>query len=228
MTALPRNVLLGSLVMLSAIGVASCTSGDSGKTLSVTAVYNSPQYVLGGAAIDANPVIVYLGAKTLAYAWTVDLPPGGEVSIDGINTRDAKFTFNQTGDYNVKLLVYETSGTISEKSNGIYRVAGFAELSATVVAPAITGTPNASTGLITGSSPIVVSVSGGRAPYSYSWSTPSLGTLSSTTSANPTLTVVNAPAGSTITMTCVVTDSEATPQVQVFTVNIPVAATTSG
>ena len=224
MTATPRNLLLGSLFMFSAAGIASCTSSDAGKTLSVTAVYGSPQLVAGGTAVTTNPVIVYLGTKTLAYTWTVDLPPAGEVVYAATNTKNATFTFNQLGDYTVRLLVYESDGTISETSNGIYRVSAFGILTASVTAPAITGVANTS-GFVSGSSSIAVSVSGGRAPYSYLWSTPPSGaTLSSVTSAAPTLTVTNASPGSVINLTCTVTDSESTPQTIVLPVSIPVSA----
>ncbi len=223
MTTLPRNILFGSMVMLAALCAASCATSDTGETLSVTAVPGSPMSVQGNSDTRIAPVINYRGKKKLKYSWTYDLPPGGQLTVTNSNAEIPTFNFQQLGTYNLHLLVFEDGGTISKSSNGSVVVGGFAKLTASVTAPAITGTPNVVTGQITGSSAITVSVSGGKSPYSYSWSAPSAGTLSSSVSANPVLTATVSP-GSTISTTVTVTDSQTIPATIVITVLIPVTS----
>ncbi len=167
MTALPRNILFGSLVMLAALAAASCSSEDSGQTLTVTAVPSSPQTVNSSTDIKASPIVSYRGKKELDFNWSVELPVGGQVAVTDAATKTASFNFKNPGSYKVILRTQEVAGTIANTSSGTYIVV-VNPVSATgpdvtvSLTPSIT-TPTAGTGSL------VLTIAGGVAPYTVAW-----------------------------------------------------------
>ena len=194
MTTLPRNILLGSLVMLAALGAASCSSEDTGQTLSVTAVPNSPQTVNSNTDIKATPIVTYKGKKDLEFNWSLNLPVGGQATITEGATRQATFNFKNPGTYGVVLFVQQSGGTISESSTGTYIVkvnpvtANGIDVTIPVTVSA-SGNPNPATA-ISQTGTLTLTISGGVSPYTVVWD-------NQVTSGNPSLTL----AGTTQTTT---------------------------
>jgi len=56
---------VGFLAISAALAVIGCSTNDTGETLTVIAVPDSPSYAPGSTKIVANPVINYRGAEDL-------------------------------------------------------------------------------------------------------------------------------------------------------------------
>ena len=181
MTVLPRNLLIGSFLMVAALVAASCSSSDTGQTLSVTAVPNSPQQVQTGQDVTANPLINYKGKKTLQFNWSLIQPAGGQASIvSGGSSKTPVFNFVKPGDYKVVLNVQEVGGSISQTDTGIYSVvAGVLTAGGPDVTVSFTNVNPAVP--LSQSGTVAVTISGGVAPYRVNWLTGSPATSNSVT-----------------------------------------------
>jgi len=215
---------VGFLAISAALAVIGCSTNDTGETLTVIAVPDSPSEVPGSTVITAIPVINYRGAKDLKYNWTVHLPLGGEVLVDKANTENAEFTFNQLGTYTVKLLVYEDGGSISKTSSGQYAVTSFPALSIIPTVPAITYP----TGGV-GSGTITLAISGGKAPYDITW-VPPAGAAFSAAGSSATITVSGGAIGvpQQFVVTATVTDSLIPASSRTVTMTVVATVTSAG
>ncbi len=217
---------VGFLAISAALAIIGCSAGESGETLTVVAVPDSPSYAPGSTKITAIPVINYRGSKDLKYNWTVKLPAGGEVSIDKANTENAEFTFGQLGTYTVKLLVYEDGGSISKVSSGEYVVTSFPALTITPTVPAITY----AAGDI-GSGTITLDIAGGKAPYNVTWGSVSPAPAGfSASGSSATITVSGGTAGTvkTFTIPVTVTDSQIPATSRSTTITVVATVTAPG
>lgn len=170
MTVLPRNLLIGSFLMVAALVAASCSSSETGQTLSVTAVPNSPQQVQTGKNVDGNPIVNYKGRKELLFNWSLIQPDGGQgIIVSGAASKAPVFNFVKPGDYKVALNVQEDGGNISETDSGIYRV---------VAGPMVASGPDVSVGVTNLPTPFpsqtlqgtaTVNITGGIPPYTINW-----------------------------------------------------------
>lgn len=173
MTTLPRNILLGSLVMLAALGAASCSSDSTGQTLTVNAVPNSPQTVNSNADIKATPIVSYKGKKDLQFNWSLNVPVGGQATVTDGATKGATFQFKNPGTYQVILNVQEIGGTISETDTGSYLVkanpvtANGLDVTIPVTVSASGNSTLATAVSVTGS--LALTISGGVSPYTVVW-----------------------------------------------------------